>query len=106
MSDLRLFYLTAPDEATAEAIGRSLVESRLAACVNILGKGKSIYWWDGAVQAEPEVYLLGKTRADLVDALIRHVTDRHPYEVPCVVALPIEAGHPPFLDWIRRETAP
>jgi len=102
--DAYVVYMTAADRAEAEKIGRSLVERRLAACVNILGEIGSIYWWEGRVQSANEVAFLAKTTGDKVEALMTAVKSLHSYEVPCVVALPIGHGLPDFLAWIETET--
>ncbi len=104
--DAVFVYVTVPDKAEALRIGRILVEERLIACANILDGLTSIYWWDGAIQQGPEAAFIAKTRAGLVEALTDRVRQLHPYEVPCVVALPVAAGNPDFLDWITAETRP
>ncbi len=101
--DCVLVFITAPDMATAASLARHLVEERLAAGVNLVPGVRSIYRWQGEVHDEPEVQLLLQTRADRVDELARRVSDLHPYDVPEVMALPITAGHGPYLDWIRAE---
>ena len=98
-------YVTAPDEVTALAIARTLVEERLAACANILGPITSVYRWDGNIEVAGEVALIAKTTAERRDALVARVKAIHPYQVPCIVAWPIPAGHQPYLDWISAETA-
>ena len=100
-----MVYITAGDEAEAKALGRALVEARLAACANVLPGITPIYWWEGKVEEGSEVALIAKTRADLVERLTEFVKERHSYDCPCVVALPIAAGNPAFLDWIAAETA-
>ena len=100
-----LVYMTAGSAEEARSVGASLVERRLAACVNILPGMLSQYRWEGSVQTEEEVVLIAKTRSDLVDALTGHVREVHSYDCPCVVALPIEGGNPAFLQWIADETA-
>lgn len=95
-----LVYMTAPDAATARAIGRDIVERRLAACVNMLPGMESLYWWNGQVQQEREVVLLAKTTAAAWDALRKRVVELHPYEIPCIVRLEITDGHEPFVRWI------
>lgn len=100
----RLIYITAASADEARAIGRALVEERLAACANVLGPITSFYWWDGAVQEDGETALVAKTREDLVEALVERVKELHSYDCPCIVALPIEGGNPAFLDWIEAET--
>jgi periplasmic divalent cation tolerance protein len=98
-------YITAPDAAAAEAIGRALVEEQLAACANVLPGAVSLYRWEGAVQREQEAVLLLKTRAELFDALAARARALHPYEVPCVVAWPIVAESAEYGTWIRAQTA-
>ena len=104
--DAVFLYMTARDKAQAEAIGRRLVEERLAACVNILDGVRSLYWWDGAVQESSEAALIAKTVRSLAPRVVARVRELHSYDVPCVVALPIETGNPEFLDWITAETKP
>jgi periplasmic divalent cation tolerance protein len=102
--DTRLIYITAENTDEARAIGRALVEARLAACANVLGPMTSIYRWEGVVQEGEEAVLIAKTTAALVEALTAKVQELHSYECPCVVALPVEGGNPAFLDWIAAET--
>lgn len=101
-----LVYVTAPDGETAAALAKSMVEQRLAACANILGSITSVYWWDGKVNTEGEVGLMLKTRQSLVPELTAALRQAHPYECPCVVALPVTGGNPDFLAWIAAETKP
>lgn len=98
-------YVTCASVEEAEIIGASIVEKRLAACVNILPGMRSLYWWQGKMERGEEAVLIAKTRDDLVDALTEAVKAAHGYEVPCVVSLPITGGNPDFLAWIRAETA-
>lgn len=100
-----LIYVTAGDAEEAKRIGRRLVETRLAACVNVFPTMVPIFWWDGAVQEDSEAVLIAKTRRDLVERVSETVRAVHSYDCPAVVALPIEGGHMPFLDWIDEETA-
>lgn len=100
-----LVYMTAGSVEEARAIGTSLVERRLAACVNILPGMLSQYRWEGNVQTDEEAVLIAKTRSELVDALTGHVREIHSYDCPCVVALPIRGGNSDFLQWIAEETA-
>ncbi|MEE8505723.1 MAG: divalent-cation tolerance protein CutA [Kiloniellales bacterium] len=99
-----LIYITAADAEEAKALGRALVEARLAACANVLPGIVPIFWWEGEVQEGSEAALIAKTRTDLVEQVIELVKERHSYDCPCVVALPIEKGNPAFLDWIAEET--
>ncbi len=94
-----------PDEATAARIARELVEGRLAACVNRLPGVHSTYRWDGAVHDEPEVLLIVKTTRERYQALEMRLKALHPYELPEIIALPVEAGSAGYIDWVGRETA-
>ena len=93
---------TVPDAATGEALGQHLVETGLAACVNILPGLTSIYRWQGKVQRDTELLLLIKTRRDRFESLSAAVRERHPYELPEIIALPLSNGLPAYLDWINQ----
>ena len=99
-----LIYMTASSEKEALNIGKTLVSERLAASVNLVGPVRSLYWWEGGIQDEQEVVIVAKTRAALVEKLTERVTSMHSYICPCVVSIPIEKGHPAFLDWIEAVT--
>lgn len=109
MADIRVLYTTWPDAETAEQAGAEAVAERLAACANIFAPIRSVYRWKGAVERAGEVPMTLKTTAEAADALCAFLTARHPYETPCIVALPIlrEGSHGEFLAWIEDEvTAP
>lgn len=95
-----------PDQATAESLGCALVELRLAACVNVLAPCRSIYRWLGRVESAEEVPLLIKTTRERYAALETEIRARHPYELPEIVATPIERGLPAYLQWVSDETRP
>lgn len=99
-----LIYVTAANREQAVEMARALVGERLAACVNLLDKATSFYWWDGVVQEETEAILLAKTVSDNVSAVVAKILELHSYSVPCVTTLPIDGGNPAFLDWISGET--
>ncbi len=99
-SDCLMVYVTAATGAEARRIARALVEERLAACVNIMGPIGSLYRWKGAIAESREVAFWAKTTRARFAALRARVCALHSYDVPCVVALPIAAGHRPFLAWI------
>ena len=99
-------YVTAVDEAEAELIARTVVGERLAACANLLGAIKSVYWWEGKVCEGDEVALVLKTSNARKAELIARIKELHSYDCPCIVCLPIADGNPGFLDWLRVETAP
>ncbi|HET6900798.1 MAG TPA: divalent-cation tolerance protein CutA [Vicinamibacteria bacterium] len=90
----------------AQQIARTLVDERLAACVNIVPGVTSVYRWKGAVEQEPELLLVIKTVAERVDALKARLVELHPYELPEVVVLPIGGGHAPYLAWIEQQVSP
>lgn len=96
---IQLALVTCPPEK-AEELARTLVELRVAACVNLLPQLRSVYRWQGAVCADDEVLLLIKTTAERFEALRDAVLSNHPYELPEVLAVDVAAGHPPYLDWI------
>jgi periplasmic divalent cation tolerance protein len=83
---------------------RRLVDDRLAACGQQIVEIRSIYRWDGAVHDDPEARVALHTRRALVDRIVERANAEHPYDVPCVLTLPITGGNPAYLDWVRRET--
>jgi periplasmic divalent cation tolerance protein len=97
-------YATARDAAEALRIGRAAVAERLAACANVIEGMRSVYWWEGKVQEGREAVLILKTTEDRLQALIGRVRELHSYDCPCIEALPVVAGHQPFLDWVFGET--
>jgi periplasmic divalent cation tolerance protein len=100
-----LVFTNLPDRESALALARTLVERRLAACVNVLGGATSIYRWQQAVETAQEVPVLIKTqraRYAEVEATIREV---HSYELPEIIAVPVERGLPRYLDWVLAETS-
>ncbi len=102
---VNFIYMTAGNKEEARNIGKELVTSRLAACVNILDNMKSVYMWDGEVQEDTEVVLIAKTTRERVPDLVDKVKSIHSYDCPCIVSLPVLDGHKPFLDWIAGEVA-
>ena len=103
---VRAVLTTAPNAEVGGLIARTLVEERLAACVNVIPGVRSIYRWEDDVQDDPEVVLIIKTRTDRCDALAAKIKDLHPYDVPEVLVLPTVGGSAPYLAWIRTETKP
>jgi periplasmic divalent cation tolerance protein len=94
-----------PDRAAAERLADALIEKRVAACVNILAPCRSVYRWQGAVQHDEEHPMLIKTTEERYAALEAAIRAGHPYELPEIIALPIERGLPAYLDWVSAETA-
>lgn len=95
---------TAPGEAEADRLARTLVEERLAACVSRVAGVKSLYRWEGAIEDADEVLLVVKPHARRAPDLTRRLRELHPYEVPEILVIPVAAGLGAYLDWIRRET--
>jgi len=93
-----------PDEECANRIALAVIESRLAACVNILPRIQSVYRWQGKVESATEIPLLFKSTASAYPALEAKIRELHPYEVPEIVALPISQGLPAYLNWVAAET--
>ncbi len=104
MTDALVVLVTAPTAERAAEIARAVVEERLAACGNVVSGLRSIYRWQGKVQEDAEALLLLKTSRARFEALRDRVLALHPYEVPEVIALPVEAGSAAYLDWIAAET--
>jgi periplasmic divalent cation tolerance protein len=100
-----LVYTTWPDLASAELAAAALLDTKLAACLNILPGMISLYRWDGKIERATEVVMLIKTRADLADACIASVRRHHPYSNPAALVLPVSGGAAPFLAWISSETS-
>ena len=95
-----------PDRAAAEKLAETLIERKLAACVNILAPCRSVYRWKGAVQHDEEHPLLVKTTAARYAALEAAIRAGHPYELPEIIAVPVERGLPAYLQWVDTETRP
>ena len=93
-----------PDRAAAQTLADALIERRLAACINILAPCRSVYRWKGAVQHDEEHPVLIKTTRERYPALEAAIRAAHPYELPEIVAVPIERGLAAYLDWVATET--
>ena len=100
MSSARLAITTAGSREEAERIARTLVEERLAACVNILDNLRSVYRWQGAVESADELLLLMKTDQQHIESLRDRLTQLHSYELPEFLVLDIDDGNAAYLDWI------
>jgi periplasmic divalent cation tolerance protein len=96
--------VTCPSQAVARTIARTLVEERLAACVNLLPRITSVYRWEGKLTVGTEVLLVIKSRRARFPALARRVAALHPYSVPEIIAVPIQAGSRPYLAWLSEST--
>lgn len=95
-------FVTTPDEKTAKSLAQSIVEKKLAACVNIIPQITSIYTWEDKLNEDNEVLMMIKTKSSRIDELAKFVRENHPYSVAEVISLPIENGNIPYLDWITK----
>ena len=104
MTEVKVVLVTLPDRDRAVVLCRTLVGERLAACGNILPGVTSVYRWEGKIHEDPEVMVLFKVHKDAVTALTERIAELHPHEVPEILALPVEAGFRPYLEWVAAET--
>lgn len=103
--DLLLVLITAPSKEVAEQLAHQLLQERLAACVNLVNEVQSLYWWQGELQSDAETLMIVKTRKEgFQERFIPFVKAHHPYQVPEILALPILAGNPEYLQWALDET--
>lgn len=103
MDALRVVFITVTrDEAGNMA--KSLVENRLAACVNIIPKTESYYWWDDKINHDEESMLIAKTSVNKIEELIEYVEENHPYDIPEVISFQLSEGLPDYIDWVLRES--
>ncbi len=100
MTDKRVTLITASSEDEARTIAKTIVEERLAACVNIIPSIRSIYRWEGKICDDSESLLIVKTSNKSVEALEKRVAQLHSYSVPEIISLPIERGSEKYLAWI------
>ncbi|MBN2655246.1 MAG: divalent-cation tolerance protein CutA [Nitrospirae bacterium] len=101
-----IVYMTAKDEAEAALIGRSLIEERLAACVNTINPVRSIYRWQGKIEDENETLLIAKTTREMFDKLAAKIKIMHSYTTPEIIAVPIAEGDNKYLRWLLQEIEP
>ena len=100
-----LVWTNLPDRAAAERLADSLIEKRVAACVNILAPCRSVYRWESAVQHDEEHPLLIKSTTEGYAALEAAIRAGHPYDLPEIIAVPVERGLPAYLEWVAAETS-
>lgn len=98
-----VILITASTAEEAESIADRLVAQRQAACINIIPKVHSLFWWQGQIESADEVLLVIKSKASLVEQIVTTVKELHSYEVPEVIALPISGGNRDYLDWMEAE---
>lgn len=97
-------FITAKDKSEGKKIADKLIHEELAACVNLLEGVTSIFWWEGKIDRASEVLLIIKTQKRLLKKLEKTVKSMHSYTVPEIIALPIIAGNPDYLNWIKAST--
>ena len=100
---INFIYMTFGSKDEARKIGKELVTTKLAACVNILDNMNSFYMWQGEIQDDSEVVMIAKTTESRLPDLVNKVKTMHSYDCPCIVSLPIKDGYQPFLSWIAEE---
>jgi len=98
-----MIYITAGSKDEAKRIGKALINTGMAACVNIIENINSMYMWDGKLQDANETILIAKTTKERVSDLIEKVKSLHNYDCPCIVSLPVSDGNPAFLKWVANE---
>lgn len=102
---IQVAFVTCPPDAAA-TLARALVEQRAAACVNILPGVQSVYRWNGETAQDHEALLLIKFGTGGFDRLRAAILELHPYELPEIIAVPVNQGHAPYLDWVRSACSP
>ena len=99
-----IIFITTAGVEEARRLAQALVNSKKVACVNIVPEVNSLYWWQDKVAEDKEALLLVKTQAKLFPEIMAQVKNLHPYQVPEIIALPIVAGNPEYLNWIDETT--
>lgn len=105
-AEVLLVITNVPDRATAERMAEALVSAGVAACINILAECTSVYQWEDKLNHTSEVPLLIKTTRAAYSRLESALRELHPYELPELIAVPVTAGLPAYLDWVAQETQP
>jgi periplasmic divalent cation tolerance protein len=104
MNSVLLVLTNLPDAASAAQLAKTLIGARAAACVTQLAPCVSTYRWQGNIETSEEVQLLIKTTGEAYPRLEKLIREAHPYELPEIIAVPVTAGLPAYLDWVRQET--
>lgn len=98
-----LVYITTSGEKESKKIGRTIVEERLAGCINIISTIESLYWWKGKIEEDTESILIVKTKVNNIENIIKRVKEIHSYENPAILAIPIVEGSKEYLDYLDGE---
>ncbi|XP_026104359.1 protein CutA homolog isoform X2 [Carassius auratus] len=96
-----VLLVNCPTEQTARDIGRSIMEKRLAACVNIFPRTTTMYYWKGEIRDTSEILLLVRTRTSLVQRLVDYIKAMHPYDIPEIISFPIDDGSQHYFNWME-----
>ena len=103
-SEYCIAMTTLEDEESASRLARSVVDAKLAACVQLMHI-RSTFSWEGAVEDAAEVLVLMKSRADVYERLQQFICDNHPYDVPEILKIPVTGGYGPYLSWVNENTS-
>ncbi len=98
-----VLFITTPTVEEAQRISKILLEQRKAACVNIVPRVSSLFWWQGKIDSAEESLLIVKTRASVLNEIVTLVREIHSYDVPEIIAVPIIGGNQDYLEWIGNE---
>jgi periplasmic divalent cation tolerance protein len=98
-----IVYITTSGEKESKKIGRTIVEERLAGCINIISTIESLYWWKGEIEEDKESILIVKTKVGNIENIIKRVKEIHSYENPAILAIPIIEGSKEYLDYLDGE---
>lgn len=101
-----VIFITAAGEEEARRIARLLLDQKKVACVNIVSRVDSLFWWQGKLDSAQETLLIAKTRASLVPEIVAMVKQAHSYELPEIIALPVIGGNEDYLKWIDSVVQP
>lgn len=104
MSEIVLVLTTVPDDEQSETLARTLVDERLAACVNVYPPMVSVYRWKGAIERDSERQIVIKTTRDRLQALEARIKALHSYELPELIVIAVQSGSEAYLEWVRMET--
>ena len=102
-SEMSFLYVTVPDMATARLLAGGAIGEKLAACANVLPQMTAIYEWDGEVEEESELIVILKTAKSIAPALAKWIEDNHPYEVPCILEVPLGRGNSGYVEWLQKQ---
>ena len=103
MTPYLLVITTVPDADVGQIVAEKIIEERLAACVHLQAAGQSLYWWEGKIMQDQEHTLLIKTKDAAYSRLEKKIKEIHPYDVPEIIAIPIQKGSKEYLGWIDSE---